>query len=72
MSSDMDEIVQEFLVESYEARRWPIEQGKRFDPVDVLHYAIDELGVVQPQQYRLAELAGCRGPPSVPLLLVRP
>lgn len=43
------------LVESYEARRWPVEQGKRFDPVDVLHYAIDELGHTQ------AELAGLLG-----------
>lgn len=45
------------LVESYEARRWPIEQGKRFDPVDVLHYAIDELGHTQAE---LAELLGSR------------
>ena len=43
------------LVESYEARRWPIGQGKRFDPVDVLQYAIEELGRTQ------AELAGLLG-----------
>lgn len=44
------------LVESYEARRWPIEP-KRFDPVDVLHYAIDELGHTQAE---LAALLGSR------------
>ena len=32
------------LVEIYEARRWPIEADESFDPVDVLKYAIDELG----------------------------
>jgi HTH-type transcriptional regulator/antitoxin HigA len=36
------------LVESYEARRWPIEGDKGFDPIDVLHYAIDELGTRKP------------------------
>jgi HTH-type transcriptional regulator/antitoxin HigA len=45
------------LVESYEERRWPIEQAKRFDPVDLLHYAIDELGHTQAE---LAELFGSR------------
>ncbi len=45
------------LVESYEARRWPIDAGERFDPVDVLHYAIDELGHTQTE---LAELLGSR------------
>lgn len=43
------------LVESYEARRWPIAARGRFDPVDVLRYAIDELGHTQ------AELAGLLG-----------
>ena len=32
------------LVETYEERRWPLKGRRRFDPVDVLHYAIDELG----------------------------
>jgi HTH-type transcriptional regulator/antitoxin HigA len=32
------------LVEIYEAKRWPIATGKRFDPIDLLNYAIDELG----------------------------
>jgi len=45
------------LVESYEARRWPIEDGERFDPVDVLHYAIEELGHTQAE---LSELLGSR------------
>ena len=44
------------LVESYEARRWPIEP-KDFDPVDVLHHAIDEFGHSQAE---LAELLGSR------------
>ena len=45
------------LVESYEARRWPIETDQDFDPVDVLHYAIEELGHSQAE---LAELLGSR------------
>lgn len=45
------------LVDSYETRRWPIESGERFDPVDVLHYAIEELGHSQAE---LAELLGSR------------
>ncbi len=45
------------LVESYEARRWPVEGDMRFDPIDVLHYALDELGHTQTE---LAELLGSR------------
>jgi HTH-type transcriptional regulator / antitoxin HigA len=45
------------LVERYEERRWPIKMQERFDPVDVLHYAIDELGHTQAE---LAELLGSR------------
>jgi HTH-type transcriptional regulator/antitoxin HigA len=45
------------LVESYEARRWPIENGEGFDPVDVLNYAIEELGHTQAE---LADLLGSR------------
>ena len=45
------------LVESYEARRWPVDDDERFDPVDVLRYAIDELGHSQAE---LAELLGSR------------
>ena len=45
------------LVEIYEANRWPIEIEGSFDPIDVLHYAIDELGHTQAE---LAELLGSR------------
>jgi HTH-type transcriptional regulator/antitoxin HigA len=45
------------LVEIYEAKRWPIESGKRFDPIDVLNYAIEELGHTQAE---LAQLLGSR------------
>ncbi len=44
------------LVEKYEENRWPIEEPD-WDPVDVLHYAIDELGHTQAE---LAELLGSR------------
>src|SRR5258708_21622188 len=45
------------LVEIYEAKRWPIEIDETFDPIDVLRYAIDELGHSQAE---LAELLGSR------------
>ncbi|NVO13651.1 MAG: helix-turn-helix domain-containing protein [Rhodoplanes sp.] len=45
------------LVESYEARRWPLEPDQDFDPVDVLRHAIDELGHTQSE---LADLLGSR------------
>jgi HTH-type transcriptional regulator/antitoxin HigA len=45
------------LVESYEARRWPIESNESFDPIDVLRYTIDELGHSQSE---LADLLGSR------------
>ena len=45
------------LVESYEERRWPLAEGRRFDPIDMLHYAIDELGHSQSE---IAELLGSR------------
>jgi HTH-type transcriptional regulator/antitoxin HigA len=45
------------LVEIYEAKRWPIEIDWTFDPVDVLRYAIDQLGHTQAE---LAELLGSR------------
>jgi HTH-type transcriptional regulator/antitoxin HigA len=45
------------LVESYEARRWPIDAADDFDPVEVLRHAIDELGHTQTE---LAELLGSR------------
>jgi HTH-type transcriptional regulator/antitoxin HigA len=45
------------LVELYEAKRWPIDTGESFDPVDMLRYAIDELGHTQAE---LGELLGSR------------
>jgi HTH-type transcriptional regulator / antitoxin HigA len=45
------------LVELYEAKRWPIDVDEDFDPIDVLNYAIDELGHTQAE---LAELLGSR------------
>jgi HTH-type transcriptional regulator / antitoxin HigA len=45
------------LVDIYESKRWPIEIDETFDPVDVLQYAIDELGHTQAE---LAELLGSR------------
>src|SRR6266446_4306412 len=44
------------LVELYEAKRWPVET-ESFDPIDVLRYAIEELGHTQAE---LAELLGSR------------
>ena len=45
------------LVETYEERRWPIKSRRRFDPVDLLHYAIEELGHTQAE---LADILGSR------------
>ncbi len=45
------------LVEAYEAKRWPIDVSERFDPVDVLNYAIAELGH---NRTELTELLGSR------------
>jgi HTH-type transcriptional regulator / antitoxin HigA len=45
------------LVDIYEAKRWPLDIDATFDPVDVLRYAIDELGHTQAE---LAELLGSR------------
>ena len=45
------------LVELYEAKRWPIEADESFDPIEVLRYAIDELGHSQGE---LAKLLGSR------------
>ena len=45
------------LVETYEERRWPVRSRRRFDPVDVLHYAIEELGHSQAE---LADILGSR------------
>jgi HTH-type transcriptional regulator/antitoxin HigA len=53
------------LVESYEARRWPMEGDDASDPADVLQYAIEELGHTQTE---LAELLGSRSRASEILL----
>jgi HTH-type transcriptional regulator/antitoxin HigA len=45
------------LVETYEERRWPLRSRRRFDPVDVLRYAIGELGHSQAE---LADILGSR------------
>jgi HTH-type transcriptional regulator/antitoxin HigA len=45
------------LVETYEERRWPLKSRRRFDPIDVLHYAIQELGHSQAE---LADILGSR------------
>ena len=45
------------LVEIYEAKRWPIDINDSFDPIDVLNYAIEELGHTQAE---LAELLDSR------------
>ena len=53
------------LVEIYEAKRWPIDIEESFDPIDVINYAIDELGHTQAE---LAELLGSRSRASEILL----
>lgn len=45
------------LVDIYETKRWPFDIDATFDPIDVLRYAIDELGHTQAE---LAELLGSR------------
>lgn len=57
------------LVEAYEERRWPLKSRRRFDPVDVLHYAIDELGHTQAE---LARILGSRSRASEILSRRRP
>lgn len=56
------------LIETYEAKRWPI-ADPNWDPVDVLRYAIDELGHTQSE---LAELFGSRSRASEILSRRRP
>jgi HTH-type transcriptional regulator/antitoxin HigA len=55
------------LVEKYEESRWPIVEGS--DPIDVLNYAIDELGHSQAE---LADLLGSRSRASEILNRRRP
>jgi HTH-type transcriptional regulator/antitoxin HigA len=55
------------LVESYEARRWPIEADENFDPIDVLRYAIEELGHTHAELAETPGLALARiGNPGAP------
>jgi HTH-type transcriptional regulator/antitoxin HigA len=55
------------LVEKYEESRWPIVDNS--DPIDLLNYAIDELGHTQAE---LAELLGSRSRASEILNRRRP
>ena len=57
------------LVETYEERRWPLKSRRRFDPVDVLLYAIEELGHSQAE---LANILGSRSRASEVLARRRP
>jgi HTH-type transcriptional regulator / antitoxin HigA len=57
------------LVEAYEERRWPLKSRRRCDPVDVLHYAIDELGHTEAE---LARILGSRSRASEILARRRP
>jgi HTH-type transcriptional regulator/antitoxin HigA len=57
------------LVETYEERRWPLNSRRRFDPVDVLRYAIEELGHTQAE---LAKILGSRSRASEVLARRRP
>ena len=57
------------LVESYEAKRWPIDIDDSFDSIDVLNYAIEELGHTQAE---LAELLHSRSRASEILARRRP
>src|SRR5215470_85019 len=50
------------LVEIYEAKRWPIEVSASFDPIDVLHYAIAELGHTQAELAELLCFRNSRAP----------
>ena len=63
------------LVDLYEGKRWPIEVDESFDPIDVLHYAIEELGHTQPELGRLlgsrsraSEILSRRRPLSVEMI----
>ena len=57
------------MVDAYEEARWPLKGRRRFDPVDVLRYAIDELGHTQAD---LANILGSRSRASEILARRRP
>jgi HTH-type transcriptional regulator / antitoxin HigA len=63
------------LVEIYEERRWPLNSRRRFDPVDVLRYAIEDLGHTQADLSRIigararaSEVLGRRRPLTLPMI----
>ena len=57
------------LVETYEERRWPLRSRHRFDPVDVLHYAIEELGHSQAElASRASEVLARRHPLTLEMI----
>ena len=63
------------LVEIYESKRWPTDLSKRFDPIDVLNYAIDELGHTQAElavllksRPRASEILSRRRPLTVDMI----
>jgi len=43
------------LIDLYEEKRWSFATGKAFDPIDALHYAINELGHTQTELAELLE-----------------
>lgn len=57
------------LVERYEERQWPLQSRRRFDPIDVLRFAIDELGHSEAD---LAKIIGSRARASEILARRRP
>src|SRR3984893_8840457 len=57
------------LVETYGERRWPVRSRRRFEPVDVLYYAIEELFHSQAE---LAVILGSRSRASEVLARRRP
>lgn len=57
------------LVERYEEQRWPLQSRRRFDPIDVLHFAIAELGH---SQVDFAKIVGSRARASEVLARRRP
>jgi HTH-type transcriptional regulator/antitoxin HigA len=67
LSDKLDVLVT--LVETYEERHWPLKSRRRFDPIDVLHFAIDELGHTQAE---LAKILGSRSRASEILSRRRP
>ncbi|HET7912609.1 MAG TPA: helix-turn-helix domain-containing protein [Pseudolabrys sp.] len=62
------------LVEKYEEQRWPVDQPA-LDPVDVLHYAIEEMGHTQAElsalldsRSRASEILNRRRPLTIEMI----